>query len=152
MEGAGKTAASGSVSASANGVAAAGATQPSEQPTLPPQSDINAFKTTVKRWLTIDEEVAEYEKKIKELKQLKNKQLEPQITDFMREYNIKDLNTESGRIRCNERKTKRPLNRSNIQDNLTKVIHDDMVVEQAMNLIMNNREIKVTYKLTKPKK
>ena len=130
----------------------AGSTEPSEQPTLPPQSDISAFKTTVKRWLTIDEEVAEYEKKIKDLKQLKNKQLEPQITDFMRQYNIKDLNTESGKIRCNERKTKRPLNRSNIQDNLTKVIHDDMIVEQAMNLIMNNREIKVTYKLTKPKK
>ena len=122
------------------------------QPELPPQNDIDEFKTKVKRWLTIDEEIAECEKKIKELKQLKNKQLEPQITGFMREYNIKDLNTENGKIRCNERKIKRPLNRSNIQDNLTKVIHDDLVLEQAMNLIMNNREIKVTYKLTKPKK
>ena len=123
-----------------------------EQPSLPGKTTIDAFKTTVKRWLTIDEEVAVYEKKIKELKQLKNKQLEPQITDFMREYNIKDVNTENGKIRCNERKTKRPLNRSNIHDNLTKVIHDDMVVEQAMNLIMNNRDIRITYKLTKPKK
>ena len=122
------------------------------QPELPPQNDIDEFKTKVKRWLTIDEEIADFEKKIKELKQLKNKQLEPQITGFMREYNIKDLNTENGKIRCNERKIKRPLNRSNIQDNLTKVIHDDLVLEQAMNLIMNNREIKVTYKLTKPKK
>ena len=122
------------------------------QPVLPPQSDINEFKVKVKRWLTIDEEIAEYEKKIKDLKQLKNKQLEPQITGFMREYNIKDLNTENGKIRCNERKVKRPLNRNNIQDNLTKVIHDDLMLEQAMNLIMNNREIKVTYKLTKPKK
>ena len=125
---------------------------PVTQPALPPQSDINEFKVKVKRWLTIDGEIAEYEKKIKDLKQLKNKQLEPQITGFMREYNIKDLNTENGKIRCNERKVKRPLNRNNIQDNLTKVIHDDLILEQAMNLIMNNREIKVTYKLTKPKK
>ena len=123
-----------------------------QQPQLPPQPEIDTFKTKVKRWLTIDEEIAEYEKKIKELKALKNKQLEPQITDFMRQYNIKDLNTESGKIRCNERKTKRALNRANIQDNLSKVIHDDIVIEQAMNLIMNNREVKVSYKLTKPKK
>ena len=128
------------------------AIEPVTQPELPPQSDINEFKTKVKRWLTIDEEIAGYEKKIKELKQLKNKQLEPQITGFMREYNIRDLNTENGKIRCNERKVKRPLNRNNIQDNLNKVIHDDLVLEQAMNLIMNNREIKVTYRLTKPKK
>ena len=128
------------------------AIEPVTQPELPPKSDINEFKTKVKRWLTIDEEIATYEKKIKELKHLKNKQLEPQITGFMREYNIKDLNTENGKIRCNERKVKRALNRNNIQDNLTKVIHDDIVLEQAMNLIMNNREIKVTYKLTKPKK
>ena len=98
------------------------------------------------------EELAEYEKKIKDLKALKHKQLEPQINEFMRQYNIKDLNTESGKIRCNERKTKRALNRANIQDNLSKVIHDDIVIEQAMNLIMNNREVKVSYKLTKPKK
>tara|TARA_B100000963_G_scaffold358488_1_gene383242 strand:+ start:381 stop:782 length:402 start_codon:yes stop_codon:yes gene_type:complete len=123
-----------------------------QQPQLPPQGEIDTFKTKVKRWLTIDEEIAEYEKKIKELKALKNKQLEPQITEFMRQYNIKDLNTESGKIRCNERKTKRALNRANIQDNLSKVIHDDIVIEQAMNLIMNNREVKISYKLTKPKK
>jgi hypothetical protein len=128
------------------------APEPVSHPELPPQSDIDEFKTKVKRWLTIDEEIADYEKKIKDLKQLKNKQLEPQITGFMREYNIKDLNTENGKIRCNERKVKRPLNRNNIQDNLTKVIHDELMLEQAMNLIMNNREIKVTYKLTKPKK
>ena len=101
-----------------------------QQPQLPPQTDIDTFKTKVKRWLTIDEEIAEYEKKIKELKSLKNKQLEPQITEFMRQYNIKDLNTESGKIRCNERKTKRALNRTNIQDNLSKVIHDDLLLNR----------------------
>ena len=122
-----------------------------QQPKLPPENEIDGFKTTVKRWLTIDEEIAEHERKIKELKALKNKNLEPQITGFMRQYNIRDLNTDKGKIRCNERRTKKPLNRNNIQDNLSKVIHDDLLIEQAMNMIMNNREIKTTYKLTKPK-
>ena len=122
-----------------------------QQPKLPPENEIDGFKTTVKRWLTIDEEIAEHERKIKELKALKNKKLEPQITGFMRQYNIRDLNTEKGKIRCNERRTKKPLNRNNIHGNLSKVIHDDVLIEQAMNMIMNNREIKTTYKLTKLK-
>ena len=114
-------------------------------------SDLEDFKTKVKTWLSIDEEIILYESKIKELKQLKKKTLEPQITKFMVDYNISDLNTEKGKIRCNERNRKKPLNKTNIRDNLSQVINDDSQIEQAMQLIMNNREIIKTYVLTKPK-
>ena len=66
-------------------------------------------------------------------------------------YNISDLNTEQGKIRCNERNRKKPLNKTNIRDNLSQVISDDSQIEQAMQLIMNNREIVKTHVLTKPK-
>ena len=69
----------------------------------------------------------------------------------MVDYNISDLNTEKGKIRCNERNRKKPLNKTNIRDNLSQVINDDSQIEQAMQLIMNNREIIKTYVLTKPK-
>ena len=114
-------------------------------------SDLEDFKTQVKTWLSIDEEIASYETKIKELKKLKKKTLEPQITKFMVDYNISDLNTEKGKIRCNERNRKKPLNKTNIRENLSQVINDDTQIEQAMQLIMNNREIIKTYVLTKPK-
>ena len=114
-------------------------------------SDLEDFKTQVKTWLSIDEEIASYETKIKELKKLKKKTLEPQITKFMVDYNISDLNTEKGKIRCNERNRKNPLNKTNIRENLSQVINDDSQIEQAMQLIMNNREIIKTYVLTKPK-
>ena len=114
-------------------------------------SDLEDFKTQVKTWLSIDEEIILYESKIKELKKLKKKTLEPQITKFMVDYNISDLNTEKGKIRCNERNRKKPLNKTNIRDNLSQVINDDSQIEQAMQLIMNNREIIKTYVLTKPK-
>ena len=114
-------------------------------------SDLEDFKTKVKTWLSIDEEIASYETKIKELKKLKKKTLEPQITKFMVDYNISDLNTEKGKIRCNERNRKKPLNKTNIRENLSQVINDDTQIEQAMQLIMNNREIIKTYVLTKPK-
>ena len=114
-------------------------------------SDLEDFKTQVKTWLSIDEEIASYETKIKELKKLKKKTLEPQITKFMIDYNISDLNTEKGKIKCNERNRKKPLNKTNIRENLSQVINDDSQIEQAMQLIMNNREIIKTYVLTKPK-
>ena len=114
--------------------------------------ELKEFKSQVKQWLAIDEEISKYENKIKELKNLKKKILEPQITTFMLAYNVKDLNTENGKIRCNQRVQKKPLNKTNIRSNLSQVISDDSQIEQAMQLIMNNRETKTVHVLTKPKK
>ena len=116
------------------------------------EGELKEFKSQVKKWLAIDEEISKYESKIKELKNLKKKILEPQITTFMVTYNVKDLNTENGKIRCNQRVQKKPLNKTNIRSNLSQVISDDSQIEQAMQLIMNNRETNVVHVLTKPKK
>ena len=115
-------------------------------------NELKDFKVKVKQWLEIDEEIKKMENKIKEMKKLKNKNLEPQITSFMRTYNISDLNTDNGKLRCNERNTKKSLNKNNIRDNLSQVIQDSVKLDQAMNLILNNREVVTTYKLTKPKR
>ena len=109
------------------------------------------FKTKVKQWLAIDEEINKYESKIIELKKHKKKVLEPEITSFMVEHNITNLNTENGLIKCNERKTKKGLNKHNIRENLTQVLNDESQIEQALQLIMNNREVVVKHVLTKPK-
>tara|TARA_B100000963_G_C22424823_1_gene579380 strand:- start:139 stop:552 length:414 start_codon:yes stop_codon:yes gene_type:complete len=113
--------------------------------------ELNDFKNKVKQWLSIDSDIEKLQTKIKELKKTKNN-IEPEITSFMVNYNISDLNTDKGKIKYNERKTKKPLNKINIRNNLSQVINDDSQIEQAMQLIMNNREIKTTYTLTKPKK
>ena len=115
-------------------------------------NELKDFKVKVKQWLEIDEEIKKMENKIKEMKKLKNKNLEPQITSFMRTYNISDLNTDNGKLRCNERYTKKSLNKNNIRENLSQVIQDNVKLDQAMNLILNNREVVTTYKLTKPKR
>ena len=114
--------------------------------------ELNGFKIKVKQWLEIDQQIADKEKQIRELKKLKNKTLEPQITTFMRSYNISDLNTENGKLRCNERNTKKPLNKNNIRENLTQVITNVEQLDQAMHLIFTNRETVTTYKLSKPKR
>ena len=112
---------------------------------------LEEFKTKVKQWLTIDEEISKYEYKIKGLKKHKKQVLEPEITSFMVDHNITNLNTENGLIKCNERRTKKGLNKHNIRENLGQVLNDETQIEQALQLIMNNREIIVKHVLTKPK-
>lgn len=117
-----------------------------------PKNELDIFRGKVKQWLELDIEISNLEKKARELKKIRNKQLEPDITKFMNQFNITDLNTDNGKLKCNQRNTKKPLNKNNIRQNLTQVIQDIDKVDQAMHLILNNREVVTTYKLTKTKK
>jgi len=118
---------------------------------IPPQ-ELQDFKKRVGQWLELDEKISQLEKQTRELKKIRNKQLEPDITGFMRKFNINDLNTNTGKLRCNARNTKKPINKINIRENLSKVISDSERIDQAIDLIWTNREVVTTYKLTKPKK
>ena len=123
---------------------------------LPTPSEItteglNEFKSQVKNWLSIDDQILDLQNQIKALKTKKNKILEPKITTFMRTYNISDLNTDSGKVRCNEQRRRKALNKTNIRGNLSEVIQDEEQLNLAIDKIFKNREIIVTYKLTKPK-
>tara|TARA_B100000902_G_C27306499_1_gene915802 strand:+ start:2605 stop:2988 length:384 start_codon:yes stop_codon:yes gene_type:complete len=120
------------------------------EPVQIPQSDLVNFKEKVKRWLMLDVQISEMESKLRDLKKIRNKEIEPQLTDFMVQYNITDLNTESGKLKCSARNSKKPLNKENIKNNLSKVITDIGLVEKAMEQL-DNRETTTTYKLTKIK-
>ena len=65
-----------------------------------PQTELTDFKEKVKHWLALDIQISEMETKIRELKKQRNKELEPQLTEFMVKFNISDLNTETGKIKC----------------------------------------------------
>ena len=104
------------------------------------------FKTQVKDWLELNKEISEYDKKSRELKK-KRKELEPIIANFMNDYNIGELNTDSGKVKCCERNTKKGLNKHNIRDNLSTILNDDFLIEKAMEKILENRDIVTTYKL-----
>ena len=117
-----------------------------------PKNELDTFRSKVKTWLELDIEISNMEKKVRELKKIRNKQLEPEITKFMTDFNISDLNTDNGKLKCNQRNTKKALNKNNIRQNLTQVIQDINKVDEAMHLILNNREVVTTYKLVKSKK
>jgi hypothetical protein len=126
--------------------------QVSETPAaLPPEKDISDFKQKVTHWLRIDEEINELEKKQKELKKLRHS-LEPEITGFMRQFGISNLQTDHGKIRCATRNTKQSINKTNIRDNLSKIIPDMTHVDQAISLIYGNREVTTSYSLSMSRK
>ena len=116
-----------------------------------PKDQLDYFKTNVRDWLEMDEKIKTLEKEVREMKKVRNKQLEPKITGFMRSYNISDLNTESGKLRCNERNTKAPVNKKSIQESLQKVLSMEQATT-AMDEIYLNRQVITKYSLSRLKK
>lgn len=117
-----------------------------------PSNELQYFKEKVKRWLAIDKQVSDLENQIKDIKKVK-KELMPEITKFMVQYNISDLNTDFGKLRCSERKTKSSLNKNYIRIELEKALGEQSEkIDSCMEHILNNREIKTTYVLRKLKK
>ena len=116
-----------------------------------PKDQLDHFKTNVKDWLEMDEKIKALEKEVREMRKIRNKQLEPKITGFMRSYNISDLNTESGKLKCNERNTKAPVNKKTIQESLKKVLTMEQATT-AMDEIYLNRQVITKYTLSIPNK
>ena len=116
-----------------------------------PKEEIQYFKEKVTRWLLIDNQIAVLQTQMKDLKKVRDKELQPNITDFMVNHNVSDLNTENGKLRCQERKTKKGLNKHNIRDNLSKFLEEQDKLDEAVDKIMNEREIVVKHVLKKVK-
>ena len=116
-----------------------------------PKDQLDCFKANVKEWLDADQQIKELEKQIRELKSLRNKKLEPKITGFMRSFNISDLNTDVGKLRCNERNTKATVSKKSIQDSLQKILPPEQA-GKAMDEIYLNRQVITKYTLSRVKK
>jgi len=116
-----------------------------------PKDQLDCFKVNVKDWLDADEKIKHLEKQIRELKINRNKKLEPKITGFMRSFNISDLNTDVGKLRCNERNTKATVSKKTIQESLQKVLSQEQAGE-AMDEIYLNRQVITKYTLSRVKK
>jgi len=116
-----------------------------------PKDQLDCFKVNVKEWLEADERIKLLEKEVRELKINRNKKLEPKITGFMRSFNISDLNTDVGKLRCNERNTKVSVSKKYIQESLQKILSQEQT-GHAMDEIYLNRQVITKYTLSRVKK
>ena len=116
-----------------------------------PKEEIQYFKEKVTRWLLIDNQIDDLQTQMKDLKKVRDKELQPSITEFMVNNNVSDLNTENGKLRCQERKTKKGLNKHNIRDNLSKFLEEQGKLDEAVSQIMNEREVIIKHVIKKVK-
>ena len=116
-----------------------------------PSSELIHFKEQVKKWLTIDQQIAVLESKLRDLKKIRNKELEPQVTNFMVKFKINDLNTENGKIKCSTRNTKKGLTPKKKKKKLASTLENNELVEKAMGNILEDREIVTKHILSKVK-
>ena len=116
-----------------------------------PKEELQYFKEKVTRWLLVDQQIEDLNKQVKELKKVRDKELRPNITEFMVNNNVSDLNTENGKLRCQEKKTKKGFNKHNIRDNLSKFLEDQGILDEAMNKIINEREVVIKHIIKKVK-
>ena len=116
-----------------------------------PSAEIQFFKEKVQRWLHVDSQITQLETQIRDLKKVRNKELEPEITGFMTKHNVSDLNTENGKLKCQERKIKKGLNKNNIRENLSKYLTEEDKLDICMDDLWTNIEVNISYKLQKVK-
>ena len=101
---------------------------------------LDDFKDLVKKWMECDNFVRRARELTRE-KRTQRDQLSVLITQFMMKYNIEDLNTKDGRIRCKQRVVKTPLNAKVVKDRLEEYFkHDDNKRNDVIQKVYNERE------------
>lgn len=102
----------------------------------PSEEELDMLKGLVSEWFKLDDQIRKLQIAIKERK-VHLKAINGKIEKFMFDYKFKDLNTQHGRIKANERKIKVPVKLSEIK---TKILElKDLSGEELLNEIFNDR-------------
>ena len=102
----------------------------------PTEEELDMLKGLVSEWFKLDDQIRKLLTAIKERK-VHLKAINGKIEKFMFDYKFKDLNTQHGRIKANERKIKVPVKLSEIK---TKILElKDLSGEELLNEIFNDR-------------
>lgn len=102
----------------------------------PSSEELDTLKTLVSEWFKFDDQIRKLQIAIKERK-VHQKALNNKIEKFMFDYKYKDLNTQHGRIKANERKVKVPVKMSEIKQKILEF--KDLSGEELLNEIFSDR-------------
>lgn len=100
---------------------------------------LEEFREYVRKWLELDNNIKKAQEVIRERKQVRDK-LSTVISAFMCKYNIEDLNTKEGRIRCKVSTVKAPVNQKTVKQKLTDYFqHDETKKQDILTKIYDER-------------
>jgi hypothetical protein len=99
---------------------------------LPENISIEDFSNLVKKWIELNNWIKKSQEIAKQKRKQKDK-LSELITHYMTKYNIEDLNTSEGKIRCKVRYVKSGVNQKVVKEKIAELLKDDE--EQCNTLI-----------------
>ena len=99
--------------------------------------------TTIKQWMLIDSEIKQFQKEIKEKRQIK-KNLAEKLVEVMKTNDIDCFDMSDGKIVYTKNKVRAPLSKKHLIDCLEKYFSEVPSIDsgEITNFIMENREIK----------
>ena len=100
---------------------------------------LEEFKTHVKDWLELDNQLKRLAAAAKERRKKKN-DINLKILEFMGRFNIEDLNTKEGIIRYRKTYVKEPLSQKTIKTKLEELFKDDLDTFEKVQKIFTERE------------
>jgi hypothetical protein len=101
--------------------------------------DFLEFKSNVKEWMTLDDDILTLQNAIKERRNKKN-EITPKIMDFMDKFEINDLNTGEGKLKFTKSLQTKPLNKQFLVSRLGDFFKDFSKGEKAATYILENRD------------
>ena len=103
---------------------------------------LEEFREYVKKWFELDNTIKRAQEAIRERRKARDK-LSLAISAFMCKYDIEDLNTKEGRIRCKVSTVKAPVNQKVVKQRISDYFkNDDKKKEEILTKIYNEREEK----------
>ena len=96
------------------------------------------FKQNVKDWVTLDDDIKTLQEAIKKRKKRIN-ELTPIILDFMKRFNINDLNTQNGQLRYTTSLLAKPVNKNFLLSKLGEFFKDNEKSQVLTTYIYDNR-------------
>ncbi len=94
----------------------------------------------IKEWVILDNEIRELKKQEKTRKK-KQKELSNTLMEIMKSNEIDEFDINQGKIVYKKKHVKKPINKKNLQEILSKYYKDDLLTASELKtFIMDNRE------------
>lgn len=107
---------------------------------VPDNITLEEFREYVRKWLELDNFIKKTQESLKDKRKLRDK-LSVTISAFMCKYNIEDLNTKEGRIRCKVRTVKPPITQKTVKQKITDYFaHDENKAQEIVKKIYETQE------------
>jgi hypothetical protein len=113
----------------------------------PNNQALDEFKSQVRMWMDLDNEVKQLTQFVKEKKVLQKK-LSESILHFMSQYNIEDLNTRDGKLRYKVSQVKPPVKKAVVKERLLEYFDDKTKGEQVAKQIFDNEGVEKVQKVS----